>query len=103
MSTVRGNLGAVQNRLEHTTASISVASENLYASMSRIKDLDVASEMVNFTKTQILQQAGTAILAQANLLRRTSSPCSEVESRPRPGWAWARTEEDRRFSAGPLL
>ena len=47
-------------------ASISVASENLNASESRIKDLDVASEMVNFTKTQILQQAGTAILAQAN-------------------------------------
>ncbi len=66
VSKVRGNLGAVQNRLEHTTASISVASENLNASMSRIKDLDVASEMVNFTKTQILQQAGTAILAQAN-------------------------------------
>jgi flagellin len=66
ISTVRGNLGAVQNRLEHTTASLSVASENLNASESRIRDLDVASEMVNFTKTQILQQAGTAILAQAN-------------------------------------
>ena len=66
VSTTRGNLGAVQNRLEHTTASISVASENLNASQSRIRDLDVASEMVNFTKTQILQQAGTAILAQAN-------------------------------------
>jgi flagellin len=66
ISTTRGNLGAVQNRLEHTTASISVASENLNASQSRIRDLDVASEMVNFTKTQILQQAGTAILAQAN-------------------------------------
>jgi flagellin len=66
VSTVRGNLGAIQNRLEHTTASISVASENLNASESRIRDLDVASEMVNFTKTQILQQAGTAILAQAN-------------------------------------
>jgi flagellin len=66
VSTTRGNLGAVQNRLEHTTASISVASENLNASMSRIRDLDVASEMVSFTKTQILQQAGTAILAQAN-------------------------------------
>ena len=66
ISTTRGNLGAVQNRLEHTTASISVASENLNASESRIRDLDVASEMVNFTKTQILQQAGTAILAQAN-------------------------------------
>jgi flagellin len=66
VSTTRGNLGAVQNRLEHTTASIAVASENLNASLSRIRDLDVASEMVNFTKTQILQQAGTAILAQAN-------------------------------------
>jgi flagellin len=66
VSTTRGNLGAVQNRLEHTVASISVASENLNASESRIRDLDVASEMVNFTKTQILQQAGTAILAQAN-------------------------------------
>jgi flagellin len=66
ISTIRGNLGAIQNRLEHTVASISVASENLNASQSRIRDLDVASEMVNFTKTQILQQAGTAILAQAN-------------------------------------
>ena len=66
ISTVRGNLGAVENRLQHTVASVSVASENLNASESRIRDLDVASEMVNFTKTQILQQAGTAILAQAN-------------------------------------
>jgi flagellin len=66
VSKTRGDLGAVQNRLEHTTAAISVASENLNASESRIRDLDVASEMVNFTKTQILQQAGTAILAQAN-------------------------------------
>jgi flagellin len=66
ISTTRGNLGAIQNRLEHTTASISVAAENLNASQSRIRDLDVASEMVTFTKTQILQQAGTAILAQAN-------------------------------------
>jgi len=66
VSTARGLYGAAQNRLEHTIASISVASENLNASESRIKDLDVASEMVTFTKTQILQQAGTAILAQAN-------------------------------------
>ena len=66
ISSVRGNLGATENRLQHTVASISVASENLNASESRIKDLDVAAEMVNFTKTQILQQAGTAILAQAN-------------------------------------
>ena len=66
ISKVRGGFGAVQNRLEHTVASISVASENLQASESRIRDLDVASEMVTFTKTQILQQAGIAILAQAN-------------------------------------
>ena len=66
LSTARGTFGAVQNRLEHTIASLGVASENLAASESRIRDLDVASEMVSFTKTQILQQAGTAILAQAN-------------------------------------
>ena len=66
VSTIRGGLGAAQNRLEHTIASLGVASENLTASESRIRDLDVASEMVNFTKTQILQQAGAAILAQAN-------------------------------------
>jgi flagellin len=66
ISTLRGTFGAAQNRLEHTVASIAVASENLAASESRIRDLDVASEMVMFTKTQILQQAGTAILAQAN-------------------------------------
>ena len=66
ISTTRGNFGAVQNRMEHTIASLGVSSENLSASESRIKDLDVAAEMVTFTKTQILQQAGTAILAQAN-------------------------------------
>jgi len=66
VSTARGKFGAAQNRLEHTIASLSVAAENLAASESRIRDLDVAAEMVNFTKTQILQQAGTAILAQAN-------------------------------------
>jgi flagellin len=66
VSDIRGGLGAVQNRLEHTVASLGVASENLTASESRIRDLDVAAEMVNFTKTGILQQAGTAILAQAN-------------------------------------
>ena len=66
VSSIRANFGAVENRLNHTVASISVASENLNASQSRIRDLDVASEMVTFTKTQILQQAGTSILAQAN-------------------------------------
>jgi flagellin len=66
VSTQRANFGAVENRLNHTVASLSVASENLNASESRIKDLDVAAEMVNFTKNSILQQAGTSILAQAN-------------------------------------
>jgi flagellin len=66
VSNTRAGLGAIQNRLEHTIASLGVASENMSASESRIRDLDVASEMVTFTKTQILQQAGTAILAQAN-------------------------------------
>jgi flagellin len=66
ISTSRSSLGAYQNRLEHTIANLQVASENLTASESRIRDVDLAAETVNFTKTQILQQAGTAILAQAN-------------------------------------
>jgi len=66
VSTQRAAFGAAQNALEHTVNSISVAAENFTASESRIRDLDVAAEMVNFTKSQILQQAGTAILAQAN-------------------------------------
>ena len=66
ISTSRANLGAVQNRLEHTIANLGVASENLQASESRIRDVDMAQEMVDFTRAQILQQAGTAMLAQAN-------------------------------------
>jgi flagellin len=66
ISTLRGTFGAAQNRLEHTVNNLAVAAENLAASESRIRDLDVAAEMVNFTRAQILQQAGTAILAQAN-------------------------------------
>jgi flagellin len=62
----RSVLGASQNRLEHTMASLGVADENLQASESRIRDADMAAEMVQFTKNNILQQAGTAILAQAN-------------------------------------
>jgi len=59
-------LGAVQNRLESTINNLSVTTENLAASESRIRDTDMAAEMVNFTKNQILQQAGTAMLGQAN-------------------------------------
>ncbi len=66
VSVNRANLGAVQNRLEHTISNLSVASENLLASESRIRDADMASEMVGFTRSNILQQAGTSILAQAN-------------------------------------
>ena len=66
VSTSRGNLGAVQNRLESTISNLQVTSENLAASESRIRDTDVAAEMVNFTRSQILQQAGTAMLGQAN-------------------------------------
>jgi flagellin len=66
VSTSRGTLGAVQNRFESTIRNLQVTSENLSASESRIRDTDMASEMVNFTKNQILQQAGTAMLGQAN-------------------------------------
>ena len=66
ISTARANLGAYQNRFEHTINSVNVAVENLSASESRIRDTDMASEMVNFTRSQILSQAGTAMLAQAN-------------------------------------
>jgi flagellin len=66
VSTVRANLGAYQNRFEHTINNLNVAVENLSASESRIRDTDMAQEMVSFTKSQILSQAGTAMLAQAN-------------------------------------
>ena len=66
VSTARGNLGAVQNRFEHTIANLTVTSENLSASESRIRDADMAQEMLGFTRSQILSQAGTAMLAQAN-------------------------------------
>jgi len=66
VSTARSNFGAVQNRLEHTLNSLSTYEENLTASNSRIRDVDMASEMVNFTKLQILQQAGMSMVAQAN-------------------------------------
>ncbi len=66
VSDVRGQLGAVQNRFDMTISNLQVASENLSASESRIRDTDMSLEMVNFTKNQILVQAGTAMLAQAN-------------------------------------
>ena len=62
----RADLGAYQNRLEQTKKGLSVAAENMQASESRIRDTDMASQMVEFTKNSVLQQAGTAMLAQAN-------------------------------------
>jgi flagellin len=66
ISSARANFGAVQNRLEHTLSLQAAYQENLTAAESRIRDVDMAEEMVNLTKTQILSQAGTAMLAQAN-------------------------------------
>ena len=66
MSSTRATLGSLQNRFESMINNLSVTAENLTASESRIRDLDMASEMVSFTKNQVLQQAGTAMLAQAN-------------------------------------
>ena len=62
----RADLGAYQNRLEKTVVGLDIGAENLQASESRIRDTDMAKEMVDFTKNQVLTQAGTAMLAQAN-------------------------------------
>jgi flagellin len=64
----RSELGAMQNRMESTIRNLSVAVENLSAAESRIRDTDMALEMVEFTRNQILSQAGTAMLAQANVV-----------------------------------
>lgn len=66
LSTARATLGAYQNRFEHTINNLNVQIENLSASKSAITDTDMAMEMVKFTRSQILSQAGTAMLAQAN-------------------------------------
>jgi len=63
----RGSLGAAQNRLESTIRSLAISVENASAAESRIRDVDVAAESANLTKMQVLQQAGIAVLAQANL------------------------------------
>ena len=68
VSSQRSTFGAVQNRFEHLMNGLSVYHENLVASESRIRDVDMAEEMVTMTKFQILQQAGTSMLAQANQL-----------------------------------
>jgi len=66
VSAQRSSLGAVQNRLEHTINNLGVAAENITASESRIRDVDMAAEMMEFTRLSILTQASTAMLAQAN-------------------------------------
>jgi len=66
VSSQRADLGAIQNRFEHTINNLNVAIENTTASESRIRDTDMASEMTKFTQSQVLTQAGTAMLAQAN-------------------------------------
>jgi flagellin len=66
VSSARSTLGAIQNRLEDAVDNLGVYEENISAAQSRIRDVDVAAETVNFTKLQILSQSGTAMLAQAN-------------------------------------
>ena len=62
----RASMGAIQNRLQQTISRLDLTSENLQAAESRIRDADMASEMIDYTRNQILQQSGTAMLAQAN-------------------------------------
>ena len=71
VSTERANMGAVQNRLEYSVNALGIYQENLMAAESRIRDVDMAQEMTEFTRLQILQQSGTAMLAQANQLQST--------------------------------
>ena len=67
----RSSLGAIQNRLEHTIANLGTSAENLQAAESRIRDVDMAQEIMAFTKNNILQQAATAMLAQANMAHQS--------------------------------
>ena len=67
VSAERSKLGAMQNRLEHTIKNLDTSAENLQAAESRIRDIDMAKEIMEFTKNNILQQAATAMLAQANM------------------------------------
>ena len=68
ISSIRGDLGAVQNRFAAVISNLQTTSENLSAARSRIQDTDFAAETASLTRAQILQQAGTAMLAQANAL-----------------------------------
>jgi flagellin len=66
VSTQRSALGAIQNRLEHTINNLDTSAENTQSAESRIRDTDMASEMVQYSATSIIQQAGQSMLAQAN-------------------------------------
>jgi flagellin len=68
VNTFRGTLGAIQNRFESTVANLQSVSENISAAKSRVMDADFAAETAEMTKAQVLQQAGVAMLAQANML-----------------------------------
>ena len=68
ISTLRSTFGAIQNRFDSVIATLSTTSENLSASRSRVQDADFAQETANLSRAQILQQAGTAMVAQANQL-----------------------------------
>jgi flagellin len=72
VSKQRADLGAYQNRFEMAAQGVAIAAENLQAAESRIRDTDMASEMVNYTRGVILNQAGTAMLAQANVRNQTA-------------------------------
>ena len=70
VSNQRSDLGALQNRLEHTVANLDVVSENTSAAESRIRDTDMASQMVDYSKNNILAQAGQSMLAQTNQMNQ---------------------------------
>ena len=68
VTSVRSQLGAYENRLDHTTKSLDTTEENMTAAISRVEDADMATTMVEYTKLNVLEQAGTSALAQANEL-----------------------------------
>ncbi|MGI6674349.1 MAG: flagellin [Limnochordia bacterium] len=89
VSAERSKLGAMQNRLEHTITNLGTSAENLQAAESRIRDLDMAEEIMAFTKNNILQQAATAMLAQANMAPQ-SQYCSCLDNIFSSKWrSWA--------------
>ncbi len=70
---IRANLGALQNRLSNTVQNLQIQAENLQAAESQISDVDVATEMTNFVRSQILSQSAVAMLSQANSLPRMAT------------------------------